>query len=457
MSNIVNEEINRMLYLFGYKPGVVISEQTISNELDEAGRPRKINVDEESDKIFDDIFNRVMKGGTLMFNEFYSIFQKYKNSEKLQKLLYNYSDRLKIYNNLSDEERNNLKNKIFKNVELTGDAPYEDSSFISRKYTNEYDNLKKLFSYESPFSRLSKKEKTQNYYNKAVMTKKLTDEERRYLSVNAKHLLRDLYDKKIIEKPKVGKMSADENENFEKLLDLFDVIKSQNNITMSQSTQLNHLKQKLSKFLNDNDYTEVETIRKNSSRIPGKRMSSQEKEDEYEKIKNFVIENRDIWLRDYYFLKNNNEDLFNELKVYWSKYSPKQKTVIPEPVIEPEIVSTGIGRKRGRPRKDMSEPEIPNMGVGVRGRRPLTPEQIKNRIEIIKNKFSETNKLDDKDYQFLYKYGGDVLKTMVRPKKTKSKTDFELNPEEIEYEPIGKLSDYWTTSSTLDYDYNYNK
>ena len=93
---------------------------------------------------------------------------------------------------------------------------------------------------------------------------------------------------------------------------------------------------------------------------------------------------------------------------------------------------------------------------GVRGRRPSTPEQIKNRIEDIKSKFSENNKLDDKDYQFLYKNDPELLKTIVRPKKRKPKMDFKLNPEEIDYEPMGKLGDYWTTSTTGDYDVNYN-
>ena len=33
--------------------------------------------------------------------------------------------------------------------------------------------------------------------------------------------------------------------------------------------------------------------------------------------------------------------------------------------------------------------------------------------------------------------------------------EVDLNPEEIEYEPIGKLGDYWSSSSTGNYDYKY--
>ena len=123
------------------------------------------------------------------------------------------------------------------------------------------------------------------------------------------------------------------------------------------------------------------------------------------------------------------------------KASSKPKPVVPEPVVVP-----------------VPEPPLVNEPVnrGVRGRRPSTPEQIKNRIEDIKSKFSENNKLDDKDYQFLYKNDPELLKTIVRPKKRKPKMDFKLNPEEIDYEPMGKLGDYWTTSTTGDYDVNYN-
>ena len=440
MANIINEEMNKMLYLFGYKRGLVISEQTIQDELDEAGRPKK-DVIGESNKIFDRIYQNMIENGVLMFNDYFAISKKYKNTEKLKTLLARYADKLKKYDNLTGEEKNRLKDKIFQKAESDGDVPYEDSNFILKFYKDKYDYLKTLFSYENPFNAISKKEKEQNLYNKVVMTKKITNDERRYLSLNADYLLNDLYNKGIIEKPKTGKMSADENQNFEKLINLFNIIKSQNNITVSQNSKLSVLRRKLKGVLDDNYYSEINVIRNNTSRRPGLRITPQEKENEYKRITDFVINNKDIWVSDYNFLKNSNEELFNKLKDYWSKYTPKPKPVVPEPVVVP-----------------VPEPPLVNEPVnrGVRGRRPSTPEQIKNRIEDIKSKFSENNKLDDKDYQFLYKNDPELLKTIVRPKKRKPKMDFKLNPEEIDYEPMGKLGDYWTTSTTGDYDVNYN-
>jgi len=43
-----------------------------------------------------------------------------------------------------------------------------------------------------------------------------------------------------------------------------------------------------------------------------------------------------------------------------------------------------------------------------------------------------------------------------RAKRERRPKDVKTKPEEPKYEPMGKLSDYWTTSSTLDYDYKYN-
>ena len=52
MSNIINEEINKMMYLFGYKPGRVISEQVMPDELDEA-RGKKVDIQSETQRIFE--------------------------------------------------------------------------------------------------------------------------------------------------------------------------------------------------------------------------------------------------------------------------------------------------------------------------------------------------------------------------------------------------------------------
>jgi hypothetical protein len=436
MSNIINEELNRILYLFGYKPGKVISEQTMTDELDEAGKGRrkKINIEAESEKIFKNIIDKVKETGNITFNEIYAISQKFKNTDEYKDLMVSLRDKLKKFDNLSPEDKDKLKDRIFQKVESTGDCLYEESSFISKFYNKEYDYLKTLFSYENPFSELSVKEKVQNYYKKAEMTGKLTDEEKRYLALNARYLLDKLYNKGIVKKSKVGKMSADENQNFEQLLKLVDTIKTQNNITMSQNSKFIVLKRKLSDILGDDYFKEVESIRDKASRKNKKIYSKEEKNIEYDKIKDFVMTNNDIWLSDYYFLKNSNPSLFQELQKYWAKVERKPK---PEPVVEPE-------------------PEtIITKQIGSRGVKPPTPEQIQRRIEFIKNKFSDTKKLENKDYQFLSKYDPELLKTMVRPRKPKQKLSFELEPEEIEYEPMGKLSDYWSSSSTGDYNYKY--
>jgi len=460
MSNIINEELNRILYLFGYKPGKVISEQTMTDELDEAGkgRPKKINIEAESEKIFKNIIDKVKKTGNITFNEIYAISQKFKNTDEYKDLMVSLRDKLKKFDNLSPEDKDRLKDRIFQKVESTGDCLYEESSFISKFYNKEYDYLKTLFSYENPFSELSVKEKVQNYYKKAEMTGKLTDEEKRYLSLNARYLLDKLYNKGIIQKSKVGKMSADENQYFEQLLNLVDIIKSQNNITMSQNSKFNVLKRKLSDILGDDYFKDVDLIRDKSSRKTKKIYSPEEKKIEYDKIKDFVMSNNDIWLSDYYFLKNSNPSLFQELQKYWSKIERKPKPTVTEPETPTDVMS--VKRKVGRPRKNIVEPMVEpepiiTKQLGSRGVKPPTPEQIQKRIDFIKKQFSDTKKLENKNYQFLMKYDPELLKTMVRPRKPKQKMSFELEPEEIEFEPMGKLSDYWSSSSTGDYNYKY--
>lgn len=460
MSNIINEELNRILYLFGYKPGKVISEQTMTDELDEAGkgRPKKINIEAEAEKIFKNIIDKVKKTGNITFNEIYAISQKFKNTDEYKDLMVSLRDKLKKFDNLSPEDKDRLKDRIFQKVESTGDCLYEESSFISKFYNKEYDYLKTLFSYENPFSELSVKEKVQNYYKKAEMTGKLTDEEKRYLSLNARYLLDKLYNKGIIQKSKVGKMSADENQYFEQLLNLVDIIKSQNNITMSQNSKFNVLKRKLSDILGDDYFKDVDLIRDKSSRKTKKIYSPEEKKIEYDKIKDFVMSNNDIWLSDYYFLKNSNPSLFQELQKYWSKIERKPKPTVTEPETPTDVMS--VKRKVGRPRKNIVEPMVEpepiiTKQLGSRGVKPPTPEQIQKRIDFIKKQFSDTKKLENKNYQFLMKYDPELLKTMVRPRKPKQKMSFELEPEEIEFEPMGKLSDYWSSSSTGDYNYKY--
>jgi len=76
MSNIINEEISKMLYLFGYKAGRVISEQEIPDELDEAGRPKKVNTIQETQKIKDQIKDRVIKNNEIMFSDFETLLKK---------------------------------------------------------------------------------------------------------------------------------------------------------------------------------------------------------------------------------------------------------------------------------------------------------------------------------------------------------------------------------------------
>jgi hypothetical protein len=296
--------------------------------------------------------------------------------------------------------------------------------FISKNYKKSIDELKSLFTFENPFVNVTKTDRISDIINKTKKTREISHTDYQFLRNNKPTVLDQL--KPFISKELGRKKYMTDDILLDKLIEIEDRVKTEKDIRRRDYV---YLTKNAPDILQELKPYWGKTVKLRN--LPEKELNQR-----YEDIIETCKRIKDIYASDYAFLKQRNPELLEDLRVYWGKYTPKPKPVVPEPVIEPEI---------------------PNVGVGVRGRRPLTPEQIKNRIEVIKNKFSESGKLENKDYQFLFKYGGDVLKTMVRPKKTKSKMGFELNPEEIEYEPMGKLGDYWSSSSTGNYDYNYEK
>jgi hypothetical protein len=446
MSNIINEEINKMMYLFGYKPGRVISEQVMPDELDEAGRPKKVNTSQETQKIKDQIKDRVIKNNEIMFSEFETLLKK--DKPFLDSLNPYYLKSLSTYKNVSPQEYDTIYNQIVEKAKQQGDVTFQDASFISKHFPKKYDDFKTLLTYDSPFVNVSIDEKVESIFKKAQRTKELSKEDRVYLTNHRPSVLRQL--KPIVDKERGRKKYMTDDILLNKLIEIEERVNEENDIRFRDYV-----------YLNKNAPDVLADLKPIwGKKRGGERLTDDELQKRYKEIEEVCKRINDIYYSDYSFLQRKNPQLLEDLRVYWGKYTKKPKPVtpepvIPEPVIEPEIVSTGIGRKRGRPRKNITEPEIDNIGVGIRGRRPITPEQIKTRIELIKTKFSDNNKLDNKDYQFLFKYDPELLKTMVRPKKTKSKMGVDLNPEEIEYEPIGKLSDYWSSSSTGNYGYKY--
>jgi hypothetical protein len=424
MSNIINEEINKMMYLFGYKPGRVISEQVMPDELDEAGRPKKVNTSQETQKIKDQIKDRVIKNNEIMFSEFETLLKK--DKPFLDSLNPYYLKSLSTYKNVSPQEYDTIYNQIVDKAKQQGDVIFQDASFISKNFPNKYDDFKTLLTYDSPFVNVSIDEKVESIFKKAQRTKELSKEDRVYLTNHKPSVLRQL--KPIVDKERGRKKYMTDDILLNKLIEIEERVNEENDIRFRDYV-----------YLTKNAPDVLADLKPIwGKKRGGERLTDDELQKRYKEIEEVCKRIGDIYYSDYSFLQRKNPQLLEDLRVYWGKYTKKPKPVTPEPIVEPE-------------------PEIPNTGIGVRGRKPLTPEQIQKRIEDIKTKFSENTKLDSKDYQFLFKNDPELLKTMVRPKKRKLKTDFELNPEEIKYEPIGKLSNYWTTSSTLDYDYNYNK
>lgn len=425
MSNTLNEEIKRLYFLFGYKPGKVISEQESEFELDEdRGRPKKVDTRQEIQKIKDQIKDRVMKNNEIMFSEIETLLKK--DKPFLESLQPYYSKGLATYKNVSPQDYKKIYNQIVEKAKQIGDVTLQDSFFISKHFPNQYDEFKTLLNYDSPFVNVSVNEKVESIFKKAQRTKELSKEDRVYLSNHKPSVLQQL--KPIVDKERGRKKFMTDEILLNKLIEIEDRVKSEKDIRLRDYT-----------YLQKNSPDILKDLKPYWGKLRStKRLSDEELEKRYEEIEESCKKNNDIYFSDYAFLKNKNPELLESLRVYWGKYTKKPKPVIPEPIVEPE-------------------PVVVDKTPGVRGRKPLTPEQINKRIEDIKSKFDVNKKLDSKDYQFLFKYDQDLLKTMVRPKKSKFKLNFELNPEEIEYEPMGKIGDYWTTSPTGDSDSEYEK
>jgi hypothetical protein len=411
-----------MLYLFGYKRGVVISEQIESDELDEA-RTKNVDVKQESSRIFDEIRQRVIDNNEIMWGD-YSILYK-KNPSLLKSLEKYYFPKLKMYSGLSADEKNDKFNQIMLDAKENGDIPFQDVVFVSTYFNNSLDELKSLLNINNPFSRFSKEDRAKQILDTAIKTGNISHTDYQYLRNNKPTVLQQI--KPYIAKQMGRKKYMTDDILLDKLIEIENRIKSENDIRRRDYV-----------YLNKNAPDILQELKP----YWGKKIKLRNlPEDELNKRYEDIIENckkiNDIYASDYAFLKQRNPELLEQLRVYWGRYTPKPKPVVPEPVIEPTLVNEPIIR-------------------GVRGRRPLTPEQIKKRIDDIKNKFYETGKLENKDYQFLFNNDKETLKTMVRPRKPKVDTSLEVKPEEDNYEPMSKLSDYWTTSTTGDYDVNYN-
>lgn len=424
MSDILNEEIKRLYFLFGYKPGRVISEQNSEFELDEdRGRPKKVNTRQEIQKIKDQIKDKVMKNNEIMFSDFETLLKK--DKPFLDSLQPYYSKGLLTYKNVSPQDYEKVYNQIVEKAKQQGDITLQDGAFVSKHFPNKYDDLKSLLTYDSPFVGVSVDEKVESIFRKAQRTKELSKEERVYLTNHKPAVLQQL--KPIVDKERGRKKYMTDDILLNRLIEIEDRVKQENDIR-----QRDYI------YLSKNAPDVLEDLKPIWGKKRGaKRMSDEELQNRYKEIEETCKRIGDIYFSDYAFLKNKNPELLEDLRVYWGKYTRKPKPEIPEPVVEPE-------------------PEPVNLTPGVRGRKPLTPEQINKRIEDIKSKYEVDKKLESKDYQFLMKYDPELLKTMVRPRKPKPGIDFEVSPEEIEYEPVGKLSDYWTSSSTGDFDYKYN-
>jgi len=423
MSNIINEEINKMLYLFGYKAGRVISEQESEFELDEA-RGKKVDVKSETQRIFDEIKNRVLKNNEIMWSDFETLYKKDIDKALINSLAPYYNSKLTIYNDLSQVEKDEKFREIMSRASEVGDAPLQDVMFISKNYKNSIDELKSFFTFQNPFVNVTKNDRISDIINKTKKTREISHTDYQFLRNNKPTVLDQL--KPFISKELGRKKYMTDDILLDKLIEIEDRVKTEKDIRRRDYV---YLTKNAPDILQELKPYWGKTVKLRN--LPEKELNQR-----YEDIVETCKRIKDIYASDYAFLKQRNPELLEDLRVYWGKYTPKPKPVIPEPIIEPEIVSTGIG---------------------VRGRKPLTPEQIQKRIEDIKTKFSENSKLDNKDYQFLFKNDPELLKTMVRPKKRKLKMDFDLNPEEIDYEPMGKLGDYWSSSSTGDYDYKYEK
>ena len=421
MSNIINEEINKMLYLFGYKKGVVISEQE-NTELDEA-RSKQVDVKKETSRIFGEIKDRVMSNNEIMWSDYQTLYNKDKDRKLMNSLAPYYSSKLKMYDGLSPDKRNETFTNILSKAEETGDVPLQDVMFVSKYFGNKINELKSLLSFENPFVNVTKTDRITNIINIAKRTGEINHTDYQFLRNNKPSALDQI--RPFISKQMGRKKYMTDDILLDKLIEIETRIKSEKDI---RRRDYGYLTKNAPDILEDLKPYWGKTVKLRN--LP---------EDELNKRYEDIIETckriNDIYASDYAFLKLRNPELLEDLRVYWAKNIRRPKPVIPEPVIEPEVVNTGIGS---------------------RGRKPITPEQIKTRIELIKTKFSDSNKLDNKDYQFLFKYDPEILKTMVRGRKRKLKMNFELNPDEIEYEPIGKLSDYWSSTSTGDEEYDFS-
>ena len=413
MSNIINEEINKMLYLFGYKAGVVISEQESEFELDEdRGRPKNVNTREEIQKIKGQIKDRVIKNNEIMFSEFETLLKK--DKPFLDSLQPYYSKGLSTYKNVSPEDYDKIYNNIIEKVKRQGDTTLQDGVFISKHFPNEYDDFKTLLTYDSPFVNVSVDEKVESIFKKAQRTKELSKDNRVYLTNHKPSVLNQL--KPIVDKERGRKKYMTDDILLNKLIEIEERVNKENNIRFSDYI-----------YLTKNSPDVLADLKPIwGKKRGGEQLTGDELQKRYKEIEEICKRIGDIYMSDYSFLQRKNPQLLEDLRVYWGKYGKKPKPVTPEPVIEPEpeVSNTGIGRKRGRPRKDMTEPviepkpEVSNTGIGRRRGRPR--------------------------------------KDTTEPKPEYEKINFELNPEKIDYEPMGKLSDYWSSpSSTGDYKYKY--
>jgi len=377
MSNIINEEINKMLYLFGYKPGVVISEQTIPNELDEVGRPKNVNAREETKKIKDQIKDRVIKNNEIMFSEFETLLKK--DKPFLDSLQPYYSQGFSTYKNVSPEDYDNIYNNIVEKATQMGDVTFQDAAFISKRFPNEYDDFKTLLTYDSPFINVSMEDKVDSIFKKAQRIKKLSKEERVYLTKHKPSVLRQL--KPIVDKESGRKKYMTDDILLNKLIEIEDRVKEENEIRFSDYVYLNK---------NAPDIlADLKPIW--GKKRGGERLTDDGLKKRYKEIEEICKRIGDIYYSDYSFLQRKNPKLLEDLRVYWGKYTKKPKPVTPEPIVEPEpeITNTGIG-VRGRPRKNISEPnpivpkpfiepEVSNTGIGrTRGGQPkYTDDEIR--------------------------------------------------------------------------------
>ena len=430
MSNIINEEINKMLYLFGYKPGKVLSEQTIPKEIDEA-RSKAVDVKKETSRIFNEIKDRVIDNNEIMWSDFETLHKKDKDKTLINSLSPYYRDKLKMYDGLSPKDRDNTFNTIMSKAEENGDVPLQDVMFVSKYYQDNVDDLKSLFTFDNPFSNVTKEDKILTIVNNAKKTREISHKNYQFLRNNKPSALEQI--KPFISKQIGRKKYMTDDILLDRLIEIEDRIKTEKDI---RRRDYSYLLKNAPELLEELKPYWGKNVKQRN--LP---------EDELNKRYDTIIETckriKDIYASDFAFLTRRNPELLEKLRVYWGRYTAKPKSVVPEPVIEPEPTTddTTIGRKRGRPRKDITEPVIepePTTDDTTIGRKRGRPRKDITEPVVSTMKMGSIDRKQDELSQM-------------------SGRGSEPKPE---YEKMGKLSDYWSSpSSTLDFDskYNYNE